>query len=464
MSNEVGPDAAGGTAPGTGAGPPTAGWGHQPPDQPGWASPGWTSAAPATPGGWTAPTEPTAPPPAGAAWGGWGAPQPPKPGIVPLRPLGVGEVLDGAISAIRASPRVMIGLPAAVVFVATLVQVLLTVALFSDTGAALVDSSNTLDDEEATELAVGFTGVTLLTMVVQVLATIVLTGVITAVVGRLVLGRDMSAREAWAAVRPRLLPLLAVTCLVFLIIGLVWVVVIVPLVVFVATTGAALAVLWGVVAVPAGLAVTIYVYVTFALAGPAVVLERQGVMASIRRSRALVARSFWRVFGILLLTQVIAGVVSSVFQVPFSLLATGGSLFSGDQGPNPFGWLPQVLGGIGTVLGGTIAWPFIAAVTVLLYVDQRMRREGLDLELTRAAGLAVPGQSDTPGYQVPAAQYAPQPAYGQPPTYGQAPPYGQPPPHGQPPTYGQPPPYGQPPAYGQPPPYGQPPAGSPPGW
>ena len=39
-----------------------------------------------------------------------------------------------------------------------------------------------------------------------------------------------------------------------------------------------------------------------------------------------------------------------------------------------------------------ITFPITAGVTVLLYIDQRIRREALDLELARAAG--VPGFTD----------------------------------------------------------------------
>jgi hypothetical protein len=48
---------------------------------------------------------------------------------------------------------------------------------------------------------------------------------------------------------------------------------------------------------------------------------------------------------------------------------------------------------IGSILAGTLTYPFVAAVTVLLYVDLRMRREGLDLTLARAAGVAPPDPS-----------------------------------------------------------------------
>ncbi|CAM5588344.1 Glycerophosphoryl diester phosphodiesterase membrane domain-containing protein OS=Streptomyces microflavus OX=1919 GN=Smic_29140 PE=4 SV=1 [Streptomyces microflavus] len=43
----------------------------------------------------------------------------------------------------------------------------------------------------------------------------------------------------------------------------------------------------------------------------------------------------------------------------------------------------------------TLVYPFLAGVMALLYVDQRIRREALDLDLARAAGL--PGHdADTP--------------------------------------------------------------------
>ena len=40
---------------------------------------------------------------------------------------------------------------------------------------------------------------------------------------------------------------------------------------------------------------------------------------------------------------------------------------------------------LGAIVGGTLTAPFTAAVTALLYIDRRMRIEGLDLELARAA-------------------------------------------------------------------------------
>jgi hypothetical protein len=44
----------------------------------------------------------------------------------------------------------------------------------------------------------------------------------------------------------------------------------------------------------------------------------------------------------------------------------------------------------GQIVSGTIAIPFVALVTVIVYLDQRMRREGMDIELARAAGVTPP--------------------------------------------------------------------------
>lgn len=60
-----------------------------------------------------------------AGWGqqpGWAPPPAPKPGVIPLRPLGLGEILEGAISYIRANPKVTLGLSAVVITLTQLVQ------------------------------------------------------------------------------------------------------------------------------------------------------------------------------------------------------------------------------------------------------------------------------------------------------------------------------------------------------
>lgn len=60
--------------------------------------------------------------------------------MVPLRPLGLGEILDGAVSYIRAHPAVTLGLSAIVITITQLIQVPLTYLLLDD----LASAGNTL--------------------------------------------------------------------------------------------------------------------------------------------------------------------------------------------------------------------------------------------------------------------------------------------------------------------------------
>ncbi|MBO7941512.1 hypothetical protein JTP77_037285, partial [Streptomyces sp. S9] len=87
-----------------------------PPPGPGWGTP----PPPAGPGGYDHPGGHRGPGGYGApGWGsGWGGPPPAvKPGVIPLRPLGVGEMLDGAVSTMRTYWRTVLGISLAIAIV-----------------------------------------------------------------------------------------------------------------------------------------------------------------------------------------------------------------------------------------------------------------------------------------------------------------------------------------------------------
>ena len=327
-------------------------------------------------------------------WGpppGWGQ-QPPwgtrpvetKPGVVPLRPLGLGEVLDGAVGVLRRYPRPALGLAAAVAVVTTLCNILLLVTAFQpflEVDPVALDSGETAALEGA--LGGAFAGGTL-SALLSLVSGAVLTGAITAVVGKAVLGEPLTLGQAWAAVRPRLLQLVGLALLVLVIVYGVLAVAVVAAVALVAAGGGAAAL----VAVPVGLAgvvAAIWLYVRFALAPCALVLERVGIRASLRRSAVLVRRDWWRVFGILLLTVVIGTFVSQVVELPFAVFGAGsvGGLF--DPEADVLGTRSLVMSAIGGGIAATLVAPFTAGVRALLYVDRRMRAEGLDVSLAAAA-------------------------------------------------------------------------------
>ncbi len=368
----------------------------------GWAAPGRAEPDPGPPaatGSWTGPagSRDAEPPAYGvpAGWrgpGGWGdRPPDPKPGIVPLRPLAVGELLDGSFTCIRSYPRATLGLAAMVVTLTQVVQLLATLLLFHGTRTfdpTTVDGS--VDAAAVIRFAAQVGSVALVAAVVSGLGTLVLTGMLTAVVGRAVLGQPVSMAQAWQAVRPALWRLAGVAMLTGLIVLAVLVGCLLPGLVLL-VTGVARPAAVGLLVLGAGIGVGLAVatYVSLALATPAVVLERARVRAALGRSRLLVRGSWWRVFWVLVLAAVIAGVLGNILALPFTLLRGGtGSLL--DPASLDASVPSLLLAAVGGIVAQTIVAPFQAGVRALLYVDRRMRAEGLDVVLTAAAGGAPP--------------------------------------------------------------------------
>ncbi|MEV0489738.1 DUF7544 domain-containing protein [Streptomyces atratus] len=391
-------------------------------DTPGWASPGsapsdgqeagvprpsepidssgsagnWSSTQPPA-GQWSPPSTPGngpgVPPPA-PGWGGrpqavaWG--QPPaaaKPGVIPLRPLGVGEILDGAVSTMRAHWRTVLGITLTVSVIAQITIILVQRYLLPE--PATVDPNVTGAEElrQAADAMQSSLINSAPSTLVALIATLFTTSMLTIVISRSVVGRSVTLSEAWTEARPRLLQLLGLTLLLTLMAAAVMAVGVLPGVLIGSAAGVALALLGFLAATT----VIIWLMVRFCLASPALMLERQSITVSMRRSAKLVRGAWWRTFGILLLTWLLTLIVTLIIAIPFGIIAIildgdGVGAFLTGQ-PTDFGWPFLIISGIGEVIISTITYPLSAGVMALLYVDQRIRREALDLELARAAGL-----------------------------------------------------------------------------
>lgn len=298
----------------------------------------------------------------------------PKPGVIPLRPLGVGDILGGAFATIRTRPALMLGMTAIVVIVAQLAGLAATYPLLENLMAVPPLDQNTSTDVLA-DVFVDTMAVTGIGLAIVLVSRVLLSGFVTVVVGTAVIGRPQTFRDAWTATRPRLLPLLGLT--------LVYPVVLagVVLVIFVlALLAGPLAVLAAIAAVVVG----IWLMVLFTFATTALVLENAGIGRAFGRSWQLVRGSWWRVFGITLLVSLLGGVVAFLVNLPF--LAAGGG-FSSLASPSVDVMTTEILvwSTLGSVVGSVLVEPFLAATTVLLYTDQRIRREGLADELARTA-------------------------------------------------------------------------------
>jgi hypothetical protein len=305
--------------------------------------------------------------------------------VIPLRPIAVGEILDGAFTSIRRNPKATLGIAAVVLTISGIITTSLELFLLSQLGLNTGSDQALTGAQLAGMLAVvipsGLTAL-ILAFIVQIL----LTGLLTAVVGRSVLGGRITAGEAWQIARPRLPALLLATLLTALALIGPW------------AGLTAVLILLGAAGAPAGLVVAVlllgaiacvvldvWFWTMFSMSAAAVVLERRGPADALGRSWRLVRRSFWRVFGILLLAALIVLVASSVLRLPFTVISAA---LSSGSAPLAQAIQPSVaslvIGAVGGIVAGAITQPISAGVTVLLYVDLRMRREGLDLALQTA--------------------------------------------------------------------------------
>ncbi|WP_329217878.1 glycerophosphoryl diester phosphodiesterase membrane domain-containing protein [Streptomyces sp. NBC_01485] len=387
--------------------PPGPGWSTHPPTGPGAGHPG----GPAGPGGhggyggqpgqggyggYGAP----------GGWGtGWGGPPPAaKPGVIPLRPLGVGEILDGAVATMRTYWRTVLGISLTVAVVTQVFVVLLQGLILegaTDT-TALGDRSATVDEQlDAMSDALRASGPVLL---ITLLGTITATALLTAVTSRAVLGKPVTLREAWRDARPQVPRLFGLIFLVMLITAGAAFACLLPGALVTAAGSTAVGGALTAFGVLGSIVVGLWVLIRFSLASPALMLEKQGIKKALGRSAKLTRGSWWRVFGIELLAVIIANIIAMIVVVPFVLvgaaLSDGGVGGVVEAGGGDFGWTYLIVSGVGSVIGSMVTFPIVAGVFVLLYVDQRIRREALDLDLARAAGLqdyGSPAPGTTPG-------------------------------------------------------------------
>ncbi|GAB2847090.1 glycerophosphoryl diester phosphodiesterase membrane domain-containing protein [Streptomyces deserti] len=377
----------------TGPAGPT-GPGQAPPPPP--PGPGWGTQPPAGPGGYGGPGGPGG----YGAWGsGWGGPPPAaKPGVIPLRPLGVGEILDGAVSTMRTYWRTVLGISLTVAVLTEIVVVLFQGLVLDNTSSEAVDDpSATLDElSRAMGDALLNSGVVFL---ISLVGTVMATALLTTVTSRAVLGRSVTLGEAWRDARPQVVKLFGLICLLLLITAGIVAAGSLPGILVTVAGGGGAGVALTVLGILGAGVVALWLMIRFSLSSPALMLEKQGIVKAMSRSAKLVRGSWWRVFGIQLLATIIANVVASIIVIPFTFLAAA---LSGDgvsgflSGAADIGWTFLIVSGIGSVIGSMITFPITAGVAVLLYIDQRIRREALDLELARAAGVQGHG-SGTPG-------------------------------------------------------------------
>jgi hypothetical protein len=307
----------------------------------------------------------------------------------------MGEILDGAFTAMRWNPKTILG---SSVTVATISAVLVALVSYVVQRQVLTSVHTPGSVTVSTQQLVGLALVGGVTVLVAGVANLILTGLLTVAIGQGVLGKKETLGSAWRAAGPRIWRLLGMLLLatLFFVVGLAVAVGVSLVLGLLLGEGAHLSAVGILVGVICGLATWVFaaiVLVRWSVSVPVVMLERVGPLKSLGRSWQLVRRSSWRVLGILVLTELIVGIANEIINVPFSLAGGGTAFFSSQAAETHVNVVGLVLSAIGQIIATSLTAPLLAGVIVLLYADLRMRREGMDITLQAAAA----GSTAEPG-------------------------------------------------------------------
>ncbi|WP_172582185.1 hypothetical protein [Subtercola boreus] len=318
---------------------------------------------------------------------------PPKPGLVPLRPLSFGTLLGAPFQVLRRNPRATLGSALIIQFTIGLVTALIV-------GGAVLLAFTRVDSASAADydsIQAGSTAIvllsTLIPLAVALITSALLQSILVIEVSREILGEKRRLGELWRAAARRIWPLALWTLLqaavVVIVLGAV--VGVIVLLTFLGTVGAVLAVVFGILAFLAIAVLAAWLTTKLSLVPCIIVLERAGVRGAIARSWRLTDRFFWRTLGTEWLVGAIVSVASQVVVQPISLIFGLGVGVLAPNGTDGSGFPSDVLliGGLYLVIGvvqlvfGAISSVVQAATVSVIYVDLRIRKEGLDLELIR---------------------------------------------------------------------------------
>lgn len=262
-----------------------------------------------------------------------------------LRPLAIGEMVDGAIRLYRNHFLTLIKISAVVLGPIALVEIVATAIV------GPVDFTTMVIDVDSTPAEV-------FAPLVPIYAVLAVTGLLSFLGSVLVQGASITAlAQAYQGQEPewstslkagarRFFPLAVATILIG--IG--------------ATFGLIFCLVPGV-----------FLFTKWTVTPAAVVTEQAGPFKAMGRSWQLTNGRFWPVLGAVVLAYLLYVVVSQIIGV-----VTGAVTFASALNSDQISFLPSI---IGSALVSVFAAPFLAAMVTIIYFDLRVRKEGYDLEL-----------------------------------------------------------------------------------
>lgn len=266
-----------------------------------------------------------------------------------LRPLGLGETLDAAIKLYRNNAVTLWKIVAVVIVPLYILQFIIRrVSLPSDVflqnGTLYTHTSGTSASGTVGLLAIAILGL---------LGNLLVTGAIFKLQLDAIMDRPHDLRDSYEFARHKVWSLLWLGILATILITIGFILLVIP---------------------------GIWLLVAISVAVPALMLEGVKGFQAMKRSMQLVDKRWWATFGRLLVAFILYGIVVAIFGAIANAITnsmTNVTLF-------------LLINVVVTAIGVILLSPFIAAVINWIYIDLRVRKEALDIEML-AAGFAGEG-------------------------------------------------------------------------
>ena len=331
----------------------------------------------------------------GPAW----AP-PPQPGIIALRPLTISDLFDGSFKAVRTNPTVFFGFALAVNAILAVVNALVAWFLIY----SVFDTVSRTDYRSASDvfgMLGGFTTQFITSWGLMAAASFVgstlVSGMLCVAVLEAAAGRKPTLGQTWRRFAPRFWPLIATTLLTgILLILIAFVLILVGVVVVVVLAGAISTTRGGVGAVVAlGLislvliGVLVFVQfcfvVRFLYAPAATVIEGKSGFGAIGRAWELTQGRWMRSVGRYLLIVLLAMAAMWVVSLGVSSVLDMSVFATTVDGVVSAAVVKQAVSmAVMTVLQSLVT-PLVTSYALLMYLDERIRRENFAATLAAAA-------------------------------------------------------------------------------
>lgn len=281
-------------------------------------------------------------------------------GVPRLGPRSVTDILDGTFSLYRQNFALFAGIVAVLAIPQTLLNMIITAITSRPT---VTGSSTTF--RQFTDAAGPVVAASGLEGIIGLFIGLLILGALSLAISRRFLGQPISVLDAYSQVGVAPFVILVGAIFLCAAAAILYISILVVFGVILAVLAPpAAAIVFAILATIGSLVLFVYVSIRLVFVVPAVVIERLGVRDALRRSWQLSGGYWFRIFGLVGLVGVLVGII--------------GGLVGALAGGLSFGH-PVLSAGLSGALG-VLVQPVKYTAYTLLYYDQRIRKEGFDLE------------------------------------------------------------------------------------